>query len=143
MFKFLVFSALVAVACAIDIPFNTCPGLPSPTSVSIPQCSAVPCGLNPGDSFTLNFNIVTGNVAALPTLVTIEHNGETATFPLPTGDACAAIVGGCPLSPGEHTVSFPVTLNGVSAGTSTITMNMRDENGDPVACGSVTTDFGL
>lgn len=141
MFKFAVLAALVACVAAIDIPFDTCSGLPGPTSLNVPECDSLPCQWSAGDEFTANIVIeTTGPVENLFTIVTITHNGFERGWPLPNGDACYALASGsCPLTAGEHTISFPVVLEGLPTGESTIRVDITDEAGNHVACGSVTT----
>lgn len=143
MQKFIVLAVLVAAVAAVDIPFDTCPGQPGPLSFNIPECSAYPCGLSVGDSVTMNIGIrVSGAVSRLPTTATVITPAGSAEYPLPNGDACYAISGGCPTAAGDYLVSFPVTLSGIPAGVpTTIRVNIADDAGNTVACGSVDTSF--
>lgn len=145
MFKFVVFSALVAVALAADIPFEGCEGWPAPLSVNIPECTASPCGFRNGDSFTLNFDIntVADTTNSLPVSASINIGGNIVNYPLPSGDACSVLSSSCPVAQGRYTVSFPVTIDGIPAGDSTVTVEIHDDAGNRVSCGRVTTDFGF
>lgn len=139
MLRICVFATLFLLATAIEIPFQLCDGLPDPTSVSIPEFADFPCDIQTGDSFTLNFNILTTRrVGQLLTSVTLLHNGEEFNFPLPTGDACNVLVANnCPLETGEYTLSFPVILEGVPLGSSRVTVSITDEDLNGVACANV------
>lgn len=139
MLRSVVFATLFLLAAAIEIPFQLCGGLPGPTSVSIPQCADFPCDISTGESFTLNFNILTTQrVQQLLTSVTLLHNGEEFKFPLPTGDACNVLVANkCPLEAGEYTLSFPVIPEGVTLGPSRVTVSITDEYLNGVSCANV------
>lgn len=134
----MILAFLIGTSLAMEIPFEPCDGLPSPTSVSIPEC-VTSCDLGLDDKFHLNFNFVTtaDRVEQLLTTATIIHDNVEIPYPLPTGDACTAVIGGCPLTPGEHTVSFPVILEGVPTGASLVVMSIVDQLGNPVVCGKV------
>lgn len=84
-----------------------------------------------------------GTVTEIPTRAEITlANGDVHEFPLPTGDACNAVLGGCPINAGAHTVVFPVTIQGVPANEAiTITVTMSDQNNHAMACGSVIGEF--
>lgn len=137
MIKSVLLFALFGLTLAMEIPFEVCEGRPAPISVSIPEC-VTSCDLGLNDKFHLNFDFVTtGRVEELRTTATIVHNGTTIDYPLPTGDACNAVIGGCPLEAGQHTVSFPVILEDVPTGNSLVIMDIVDENGYSVVCGQV------
>lgn len=147
MFKFLaIVAALVATVAAIDLTYNDCSaGQPSFEYVRVPECSAVPCGLGQGDTITVKIGVQLPNaVTRLPVRAFIvTANGEEA-YDLPTGDACYAVQGGCPLSAGAHEVSFPVTINDAipSNVETVIRVELDDDAGNSVGCGAVTTTFG-
>lgn len=139
MFKFVLIAAFVAAASAVDVPFTSCAGWPTPTRVQIPECNTWPCGMGLGDSFTIEFGIrVNQLTAALPTDVTVTNDGVDFTFPLPNGNACYALTdGACPLAAGDYTVQFPVTLHSIPSGRSDIRVQMTDGAGNNVGCALV------
>lgn len=139
----LVAAALVACVSAVAIPWDECPDLPGPVSFDIPECVALPCDVSIGQRVTLLIGIdVPGPVTSLPVAATITVGSDTINYPLPTGDACAAIATGCPQAAGKYLVSFPVTLDGVPAGTeATVNVQIDDQDGNVIACGNVSTLF--
>lgn len=144
MFKLLLTIALLASSSlALNVPFDSCPGQPSFTSITIPDCPRDPCSLAVGDEFTLVIGInVTATVSSLPVRVfLIPAGGIPIEFPVPTGDACNTIAGRCPLAAGVHFLHFPAETSLVSPGVTTILVEVDDQDGNPVACGSVTSEF--
>lgn len=150
MYKLFILAACVATAMAASIPFDKCPNtngtegfMPEPVSFAIPECSGFPCGVAVGQNVTLLIGIyVSEAVTSLPVKASVTVSGYTFEFPLPNGDACAAIPSGCPQVPGNYLVTFPTPLTGVDSGTTaTVRVQIDNQSGVPVACGSVTTTF--
>uniref|UniRef100_A0A1B0CC77 Protein involved in innate immunity and lipid metabolism n=1 Tax=Lutzomyia longipalpis TaxID=7200 RepID=A0A1B0CC77_LUTLO len=146
MFRFLLLATLLP-ALAVSDRFNIipCPGINLPTHFDIPECvNGSPCDFHIGQTITLEISFQSaGEVTQIPTLAEITRaNGEVHNFPLPTGDACNAVVGGCPIGAGHHTVRFPVTVAGILPDEQvTITVTMRDQNNLGLACGSIIAQF--
>lgn len=141
IFSFLTFFVITATA---RIPFDKCEeGFPGPTSFDIPECTTLPCDIYVGDVITLNIGIfVDRAVTRLPVQATIITDEETFDYPLPSRDACHAIVNGCPTAAGNYMVSFPVKVAGLEPGTTaTVRVQIDDDMEDVVACGSITTTF--
>lgn len=150
MFKFLLIAGFVATALATSIPFDLCPTpegtagtLPGPASFAIPECSGIPCGIAVGQNVTLLIGIyVDEPVTSLPVKAQISVGENTVDFPLPNGDACFAIATGCPQTAGYYMINFPTSLRGVDAGTAvTVRVQINNQAGRVIACGSVTTTF--
>lgn len=143
MFKFFLIAAFVACAFANNVDFEECPGLPAPISFGIPECNSDPCVIRVGQTITLVIGInVASQTTSMPVTATVTSGGVSFDFPLPTGDACAAVSTGCPLTPGNYLVTFPVTIAGVNAGTETsVRVQINNQNNAPIACGSITTTF--
>lgn len=143
MFRYFIFFACFAL-CNCRIPFDLCEeGFPGPTSFDIPECTSYPCDISIGDEITLNIGIyATRAVTSLPVHALVITENGSFDFPLPNGDACYAIEGGCPQASGEYLVSFPVKIQGLQSGTTaTVRVQIDDEQEDVVACGSITTTF--
>ena len=142
MFKLILVAALVASAAAIDV--TLCPGQPGPASFAIRECPSTPCDVAVGQSLTLDIGLnVVSATTTLPVFAIVTSGGREFPFDLPTGNACAALNGSsCPLAPGTHRVTFPITIEGVNAGDeTTVRVQFNDDAGNTVACGSVTTTF--
>lgn len=150
MFKFLLLAGFVATALAASIPYDLCPApegtagtLPGPASFAIPECEGSPCEIAVGQNVTLLIGIyVDEPVTALPVKATITVDGNTFDFPLPNGDACFAIATGCPQAAGYYMINFETSLRGVEPETAaTVKVNINNQAGRVIACGSVTTTF--
>ncbi|XP_055697264.1 uncharacterized protein LOC129798250 [Phlebotomus papatasi] len=146
MFRFLLLATLLPALALADFPFIPCPGVQPPISFNIPECpGGPPCDFYIGQQITLEIGFeAVGTVTEIPTTAEITlANGEVIDFELPTGDGCNAVLGGCPIDAGVHTVVFPLTIQGVPANEQvTITVTMSDQNGHAMACGSVIGEFG-
>ncbi|GAB0087613.1 ML domain-containing protein [Sergentomyia squamirostris] len=146
MFKFMLLATLIPAA-VFGAGFNIipCPGIPLPTHFDIPECpNGSPCDFRIGQTITLVISFQANTaVQSIPTLAEItRYNGEVHNFPLPSGDACNAISGGCPAGPGELTVRFPVVVGGILPDEQvTITVTMRDQNNAGLTCGSIVAMF--
>lgn len=152
MFKLFLIAAFVATtAFASSIDFDLCPApegtagtLPGPISFAIPQCpNGSPCEVAIGQDVTLLIGIyVPEAVTSLPVVATVIVGEDQFQFPLPNDDACFAIATGCPQAAGNYLVDFPTTLRGVTPGsTATVRVNITNQSGRVIACGSVTTTF--
>lgn len=150
MFKFVLIAALVASAMSASIPFDLCPiaegsdeYMPGPVSFAIPECPGIPCDVGVNQTLTMLIGIyVDEAVTALPVAATVAVGEYVFDFPLPTGDACAAIPTGCPQGAGNYLITFPTALSAVDAGTeATVRVQINKPDGRVVACGSVTTTF--
>lgn len=144
MFKYVILAAaLVASAFSANIEFNACPGQPGPVSLAIPECSAQPCNIAVGEIITLLIGInVQSETTSLPVFAMVTAGGTEVPFDLPSGEGCNAIAGGCPLAPGYHMVTFPVRVEGVTAGVETsVRVQFNNQAGQTVACGIVNTSF--
>ncbi|GAB0087607.1 ML domain-containing protein [Sergentomyia squamirostris] len=145
MFKFLLFTTLIPAAVFGKFNIKPCSGINLPTNFDIRECpNGSPCDFKVGEKITLDISFKTDKkVDSIPTVAEITRsNGEVQNFPLPSGDACNAIAGGCPLGPGEHTVRFPVVIGGIPADEPvSIAVTMRDQNKAGLACGSIDAKF--
>lgn len=145
MFKFIaIVAALVATTVAVDLTYQDCAGRPSFQYVRVPECAAVPCGLGHGDTITVTIGVqLPSAVTRLPVRAYIVTADGEQPYDLPTGDACHAVQGGCPLGAGAHQVSFPVTISdAIPTNVETvIRVEIDDDAGNSVGCGSVTTTF--
>lgn len=124
------------------LPFETCKeGYPAPLSFDIPECKAHPCEIHAGDKITINVMIrVARAVERLPVRATVKTADGSFDYPLPSGDACNAIAGGCPKEAGDYLISFPMKVDGVKPGTeASVRMLIQDSVDDVVACGWVRT----
>lgn len=81
-------------------------------------------------------------VTSLPVRATVSTEDGSFDFPLPSGDACHAIEQGCPRAAGDYLISFPVKIEGLKRNsTATVRVQIDDDEGGVVACGSITTTF--
>lgn len=144
MFKYVLVAALVAVASANYIDVTPCPGQPEARSLNIPECTSSPCVVEVGQTLTLIIGVdIAEQTTSMPVSVIVTSGGREFPFDLPSGDACAAVPNGCPLSAGSiASVVFPVTIAGVNPGDETnVRVHINNQNGNTVACGSINTTF--
>lgn len=144
MFKLLLIAAFAAVAMSADLPFEICGGgWPAPVRFAVPECPGTPCGLPVGATITLNIWVEVDRITSqLPVSALVTTPTAQFYWDLPTGDACGGIAGGCPISPGEHLITFPLTIANVTPGeTVTTRVEIANEAGGQVACGYLATTF--
>uniref|UniRef100_A0A182JES7 MD-2-related lipid-recognition domain-containing protein n=2 Tax=Anopheles atroparvus TaxID=41427 RepID=A0A182JES7_ANOAO len=143
MYKFLLIAALLPAIVFGQTPFRACSGgRPTPASVNIVGCSALPCTITSGVPLTaIGIGIV--SPVATPTLtahLTARLLGLDVGFEIPEDlrDACAVGISGasCPIAAGqtfdyELNYAMELPLTGITV---QVEVGLTAADGTPVTC---------
>lgn len=151
MFKIILAAVLVPALVRPDsVPFRPCPnGAPTPASLEIQGCSALPCIMRRNQSINVEARgivspVSTNNVEAF---INVFLAGLDLGFPIPSeiADACVAGIQSCPLvegQPFDYTFNSPITEVPIVGVPVEIRVGLRD-GATPIECAVFDGRFSL
>ncbi|XP_035782414.1 uncharacterized protein LOC118461319 [Anopheles albimanus] len=143
MYKFLLIAALLPAIVFGQTPFRPCSGgRPTPASVNIEGCTALPCTIVSGGRLVARATGITTPVATngVEAYIVARVLGLDVGFDIPEdlADACAVGISGasCPLAAGttfDYTLDYSMELPLVGI-TAQIEVGLIADNGQTITC---------